>query len=199
MFNNYAELNQRLNYNKGISGNLPYGYNDMPNFPITQKPVKNQNNKQDDNYYCGGQSSLALRGLQINNTKVSELYFSNENIARIQKQIKRAIYEMSDRKFKLTEDQNEQDLIIAMRAVFLDNSKNLPNEIVRQVKELNALTIDYIAPDMLTTIKQQYNYLRDISRPPQMMDHPVNVNRAGRKMLPSYTSVWGSMPATSTF
>lgn len=199
MFTNYAEFNPKLNYNKEISGNLPYGQNDMPNFQMTQRPIKNDGSKKEYNYYCGGQSSLALRGLQMNNTKVSELYFSEENISRIQKQIKRTIYDMSNGIFKLKEDQNEEDLLIAMRAVFLDNSKNLPTEIVRQVKELNAMTIDYICPDMLTAIKQQYNYLRDISRPPQMMDHPLNVNRAGRKLLPSYTSVWGSMPMTSTF
>jgi len=135
----------------------------------------------------------------MNNTPLSVMYFSNENIKRLQSQLKRAIYNMSDSKFKLDENQNEEDLLLAMRAVFLDNAKNLPTEIVRQVKELNAITIDYIAPDMLTNIKQQYNYLRDISQPLQMMDRPLNVNRAGRRTLPSYTSVWGSMPVKNSF
>jgi hypothetical protein len=207
MFGNYAEINPTLNYHRGVIKNLESGYNDMPNFQLTQQtkgyPLdqrkKNLINVPNDNYYCGGESSLALRGLQMNNTPLSVMYFSGENIARLQKQLRRVIYNMSDNKFRLDEDQNEEDLLIAMRAVFLDNAKHLPTEIVRQVKELNAITIDYIAPDMLTNIKQQYNYLRDISQPLQMMDHPLNVNRAGRKTLPSYTSVWGAMPVKNSF
>jgi hypothetical protein len=194
MFGNYAEINPTLNYNKRVTGNLQSGHNDAPNYPLTQHVQNTQNN-----YYCGGDSSLALRGLQMDNTELSTMYFSEENITRIQKQLKRAIYNMTDGKFRLDIDQNEEDLLLAMRAVYLDKSKHLPHELIRQVKELNVKTIEYIAPDMLTNIKQQYNYLRDISKPMQIMNHPLNVNRAGRKTLPSYTSVWGEFPNKETF
>lgn len=122
---------------------------------------------------------------------LSELYFSKENVSRIQRQIKKEIYKRTNGKYQLTVDQNEQDLLVAMRAVYLENTKSLPNHIVRQVKELNKHTINYIVPDMITNIKSQAGYLRDIDAPIVPPDRPLNVSHAGRKTLPSLTSAWG--------
>lgn len=154
---------------------------------------KNQENISHNGteYYCGGNSSLAIGGLQMDNTPVSDLYFSKENMQRLQKQIKKEILRESNGKFNLINDQDEMDLLIAMRAVYLDNSRNLPTHVVSQVKELNRITIDYIVPDMMTNIKQQSKYLKDINGPIPTMDRPLNVNRAGRKTLPSSTTIWG--------
>lgn len=221
---NYAEFNPTVNYSHGYESNTMsnpfanmqtiYNTKNNPNNANYQQSTINYNNDANSkqfnktqftnkqpttNYYCGGDSSLALRSVQMTNTPVSRLFFSDENFERLQKQLKRKIFEMSNGVFKVEVDQDRQDMLIAMRAVYLDNAKNLSDQIVRQVKELNILTINYIAPDMLTNIKQQYNYLRDISQPNKTIDRPLNVNKAGRKSLPSYTSVWGNMPVTNTF
>lgn len=181
----YAQINPSLNYNTAVPKN-----NNFEDYPSFSKYQDNMSYKGEE-YYCGGNSSLAIGGLQMDNTPVSELYFSRENMKRIQKQIKREVLRESDGKFVLKIDQDEMDLLVAMRAVFFDNAKNLPTNVVRQVKELNKLTLDYIIPDMMTNIKQQIGYLRDISHPPNPMARPLNVNRAGRKTLPSPTTVWG--------
>jgi hypothetical protein len=65
---------------------------------------------------------MALRSVRMNNTKVSKMYFSNENIKRIQKQIKNSVYEISKGRFKMAVDQDEGDLIISMRFIFLELS-----------------------------------------------------------------------------
>jgi hypothetical protein len=181
----YAQINPSLNYNTAVPKNG--NFEEYPSFSKYQDDM----NYKGEEYYCGGNSSLAIGGLQMENSPVSELYFSRENMKRIQKQIKREVYNESEGKFNLKRDQDETDLLVAMRAVFLDNAKNLPTNIVRQVKELNKLTLDYIIPDMMTNIKQQVGYLRDISRPPDPIARPINVNRAGRKTLPSSTTIWG--------
>ena len=43
---------------------------------------------------------------------------------------------------------------------------------------------------MITEIKQFYGYLKEINEPLKPIDRPINVNNAGRKTLPSLTSVW---------
>jgi hypothetical protein len=190
MFNNHSELNQKLNYNRighgnnvGISNKI--NRNDTSSFELHQN-IKND----DDEYYCGGPSALGLKG-SYQNTTLSVGYFSQKNMSLIQKKIKREVYRASRGEFKLTVDQDESDLIIVMRAIFLDNALHLPYGIDRQIEKLNQQTIEYIVPDMITNIEQQNSYLKDLEEPNKVMDLPINVNSGGRKTLPSYTSTWG--------
>jgi hypothetical protein len=46
-------------------------------------------------------------------------------------------------------------------------------------------------PDIMTNVKQAYGYLQDISQPLKPIVRPLNVSNAGRKTLPSMTTVWG--------
>jgi hypothetical protein len=181
---NYNRLSPLSKYqdkfNKYDTANLPFD-NDVP-FDMTQ-------NNDHANYYCGGDSSYALRGIGMNNTKVSKLFFSEDNIARVQKFIKMGVLQLSGGKYKLDEDQDEQDLLIVMRAVFLEHGKNLDSGIVEQVKYLNKRTMIEIMPGIMTNLKQYYGYLKDISTPIQPMPSPLNVGHAGRKTLPSVTTV----------
>jgi hypothetical protein len=202
---NYAEINPSIDYNKslpnkniytnkdgGVSG---YGvsqgfgqYEETPQFSKFQE-LYGQNKKFSENY-CGGGSTLAMGASQLENGPVSLLFFSDENMARIQKQIKREIYRLSNGTFKMDVDQDEQDLIIAMRYIFIEYAQNLPTHIVRQVKILNRQLLNYIIPDIMTNIKQHYMYLKEISSPIRPLDQPLNVNNKGRNTLPSVTTLW---------
>ncbi len=201
----YSEINPAINYNKslpnssvftnrdsGVSGyNSQHGldhYEETPHFSKFQE-LYGQNRTFSDNY-CGGASTLAIGGLQMENTPVSLLFFSDENMARIQKQIKREIFRLSNGTFKMDVDQNEQDLLLAMRYIFIEYAKNLPTHIVKQVKILNRQLLDYIIPDIMTNIKQHYMYLKEISQPIRPLDQPLNVNSKGRRTLPSVTTLW---------
>jgi hypothetical protein len=178
----YAEVNGKLNYSKGISNNNNYSFDSR-----TQSINKPE---QDNNYYCGGKSSLALRGMRMDNTPVSIAFFSNKNIARIQKYIKREIFKKSKGEYLLDTDQDENDLLLVMRQIFFDYGRNLPTNIDQQVSDLNRYTLREIIPGMMTNIEQQMLYLRDISQPIQPMPLPLNVNNGGRRSLPSTTSLW---------
>ena len=106
-------------------------------------------------------ASTALKGM-IEKNPVNKLFFSSENMQRIQKKIKVAVYEKSNGKFKLEEDQDESDLIIVMRTVYFDRCKNLPDNPVRQVKKLNQQVVDYLIPDLITNIKQLCNIMKSV-------------------------------------
>lgn len=124
----------------------------------------------------------------IEGEQVSSLFFSQENIKRIQKLIKYEVYRQSNCNFKLDVDQDESDLLIVMRSVYLEYGKFLPDKIIHQVKKLNRLTVDTVLPDMLTGIKQGYSYLKEINEPLKPIPHPINVN-LGKVNLPSISSV----------
>ena len=121
---------------------------------------------------------------------LGEVFFCPENIARLQKQIKKEIFIRSNGKYKLTIDQNETDLLVVMRAVYISDALNSPYKIVHQVKELNHRTIERIIPEMLSMIKQDQKYLDELDKPINPIPRPINVSRAGRLSLPSVTSTF---------
>lgn len=123
---------------------------------------------------------------------VTELFFSNENMRRIQHMIRREIAIRTKNQYKLEVDQDESDLLIAMRAVFFDmyGSRFLPFRINHQVKELNRKVINYIAPDILSNVKEQYAYIKEINSPLQVQNRSTNMSSKGRKSLPSITTIW---------
>jgi hypothetical protein len=176
----YSEINKPLSYNKNVNS-------DNPSFDKYQ----NQDVNDKKNYYCGGKSTYAIGGMQMSNTPLSITYFSDGNMKKIQNLIKSNIHRESQGKFRMDIEQDESDLLVVMRYIFLEHAMHLPTHIKKQVNELNIKTINYIIPDMMTNIKQHYGYLKDISQPIKPIDRPMNVNRAGRKSLPSTTSVWG--------
>jgi len=187
----YAPLNPTLSYNSYVPNSNPFNftyYKENPSLNMTQTFNAINDN---ENYYCGNQSSLALNGIQVENTPLSLKYFSNENIKRIQKYIRYFIHKLSKQRYDMKVEQNESDLLVAMRAVFLSNARFLSYNINEQVKELNKKTLKYILPDMMTNIEQQLGYIKDITNPINPIDRPLNVNSAGRKTLPSTMTVYG--------
>jgi len=167
----YAELNQGIPYNtyfKDKSG---------------CEKIQDFGKVSFDSNYIGGASTLALKTTNKCNSKVSLLFFSGDNISRIQSQIREAVFEKSNGKIKIIVDQDENHLIIAMTRVFAYYSENRENHVVRQVKELNRALLDYIVPDMITNAKQQYLYVKHINEAIQPIPLPINVNSKGRKAL----------------
>ena len=157
---------------------------EKPTFHLDKFDLQDDNPYGASNYYDNGYATLVAQEYQSCPSKVMLLYFSDENIKRIQKMIKREVYKRSKGKFVLTEDQDASDLNIAMRAVFKLYAKNLPTHIVRQVKGLNDQTVQYIVPDMMVNIEQYYGYLKDILNPINPIQLPISVGHGGRQTFP---------------
>ena len=121
---------------------------------------------------------------------VGAVFFSEKNVKRLQRLIKEEIKNITRGKIILEEDQDTNDVLVAMRAVYMMYGTFSKNKIVHQVKELNKKFISYVVPDMLTEIKQYYGYMKDVNEPLKPIDRPMNVSNAGRRTLPSLTTVW---------
>jgi hypothetical protein len=169
----YTPVNNNLIYN---NPNIDTKY-EIPNDPYNVS----------ENYY----TLLVMKEWQACPSKVADLYFSVTNIKRLQKQIKREIYNRSYKKFRLLEDQSVLDLIQVMRAVYKMYAKDLPDRVVRQVKLLNKHTVQYVSPDIIDALKQHYGYLDDIRNPIKPIQTPINVNNSGRIQLPSISQLYG--------
>lgn len=134
------------------------------------------------------QKSL-LKGI-LTPTPLGELFFSQENINRIQQKIKLEVFQRTNGKYKIEVDQNESDLLIVMRDVYITDSANNPYKLVHQVKVLNHRTIEKIVPDMISLIKQDEEYINQLDKPINPIPLPVNVSNAGRLSLPSITTLF---------
>lgn len=191
---NFSPVTSRLSYgnlnNKGFSA---YNAGDNPSFNKFQEDKLHDKEiiKNDNASFAIKDFAYGVCGKNQDENGVSKVFFSEENIKRIQKMIKREVFLRTNKQFRLDDDQDESDLLVAMRAIYLEESRNLPFQIIKQVKLLNRKVVGYIVPDMITEIKQSYAYIREINEPIKPIDRPVNVTHAGRKTLPAITSIWG--------
>ena len=188
---NYCVLNQTYGSVNGnriknqFCNNSPY-YNDFPMYDEDKYKSNDQGNDK---------AAMLTKGIMCEDElhPVLKLFFSDNNINRIQKMIRKEISVRTKGKYKLEEDQAESDLLISMRAVLFDannGGKYLPFKITRQVKRLNNNVVQYVVPDMIQALKQYYGYLNEIDKPLEPMLRPMNVNNAGRRCLPSVTSIY---------
>lgn len=136
-----------------------------------------------NDYYNMSQESM--RGIQEESI-LSKVFFHPKNVNLIQKQIIRDVFKKTNGDF-LIEKQNEADLQIVMRSVFIQHAKNQPNNIKEQIIKLNNLVTDEVIPDIISQITAHVGYIDRIFSPIQIMDHPENVSNAGLKTLPSVT------------
>ena len=70
----------------------------------------------------------------LTNTSLSLKFFSKENINIIQTLIRKGVYQKSNNTHIIS-NQDEQELIIIMRSIYLQYGKNLPNNIYDQINE----------------------------------------------------------------
>ena len=150
---------------------LPEGNDQRRRFEITSQ--FNDKNDSIDKYILKG-------GMEC--SKLSTLFFSPENRQEIQTRIRYEIWLESHKRY-IIDSQNDMELTIMMRSIFLQHSKNLNCLFKEQIVELNDLTVQAVIPGLLSHIKQYVVYLRDKSQPFRLLDRPKNTNTTGTKSL----------------
>jgi len=191
---NYSFLDKYTNNDFTFKGNLIFNYHNDDNKDIKNynkyTDIDNVNSNERNNWATENSIQKSLLKSVYTPTPLGEVFFSLDNIKRLQNKIKKSVFIETKGKYKLQIDQNESDLLVVMRAVYIQDSYNSPYRIIHQVKELNEKVINRILPDMITNIKQNEEYLNIIDKPIDPIPLPVNVSRAGRLSLPSVTTIW---------
>ncbi len=140
------------------------------------------NNKDDD------AKKTILYGTQVR-TPLSDTFFSNSNMNRLQEQLIYRVYVSSGGKYKIGKQSNTE-LQVIMRAMYLQYAKNLPYDIGKQINELNRHVVEFCLPKVISEIKQYLFYINDIQRLPAQIPHPINVSSAGTRTLKSVTTTF---------
>jgi len=158
----------------------------MSQFDIMKAPfVLFQSHK--DDYYNMSQDSV--KGIQ-SETTVSRAFFSPKNVDRVQRQIIAEVFRRSNGEY-LIPKQDEQDLQVVMRSMYLQHARHVPNNINEQIQELNNLVTDDSVPGIISQVNAYFGYLERAFAPRKIMDRPEYVSSAGLKTLPSVTRTFG--------
>lgn len=116
----------------------------------------------------------------ISENNVNTLFFSQQNVDILQQGIRYSVYKKTNRTI---DNQNERELRVIMRSIYLQYSRNLPTNILEQVKELNSRVLDGVIPKIVIEMNQYSTYLRDASSLPIPIDRGESTSSAGTKFL----------------
>lgn len=113
---------------------------------------------------------------------LSAVLFSDANLQIVQNRIRRVVYEKSKGKYVIA-PQNQDELLIVLRSMYMQFGRNQPTNISAQVNELNTHVVDYSANAVLTQIDQYYGYIHDASTLPDPIAMPIATSNTGSKQL----------------
>jgi len=106
-------------------------------------------------------------------SRLSKAFFSAENQQIIQNGIRAGVYQASGNQYVIAPQSFDQIKII-MRAIFLQNSRNHPENVTGQIDELNRLVLQHAVPKLVGEAKGYMNYLRDASTIAMPLSAPIN-------------------------
>ena len=126
---------------------------------LTQK-ISNYRQSEEKIIY-DNQRSNALKGI-LENTKLSNLFLSNENTDNIQKQIRYGVYKGTG---KVISNQSPQEVSTVMRSIYLQNgsvpvTSNM-EATIQVIGSLNSKVVDYCVENIVSELKQHDNYIKD--------------------------------------
>lgn len=185
-----------MDYSEFTTNPQKYSQNEIPylnNSCVTEHDINNKDfiTTQDHcNKYKGMVQTASRVMKQETNGKLRKLFFSSKNMKRLQKQLRKEIFISTNGKYKMSVDQDKNDLLVIMISVFKNHALHSPKNIIRQTKNLNKIVIETILPDIITNIKQYYSYLSDINKPLEPIARPVNMSNKGRRIGESITTTF---------
>lgn len=182
------------NYASAFAENNPSGFSNNWLESRNNIHLFDQNYSDYKLYEDNGQQNTIYRDLlktRVERNPVSDAYFGDANINHLKKLICDQVYQQSGGQYKISpQSQNTEPLVMVMMTYYLDHARNLPNDIKKQVAELNYMVILDMVPRTLSNIKQQLSYIRDRSQQPLAMDRPMWISSAGTKSNPSVTKTF---------
>jgi hypothetical protein len=146
-------------------------------------PLFDNNNDKKDNF-----KYEALQHIQTP-SPLGMLFFSKENMNRIQTELRYTVWIQSGKKHIIGE-QSAIELEIIMRAIFLQFSLNQNQKFNEQITYLNKLVLDYCVPNVMSEVEQYLGYLDNVQKLPNPLPLPENLSSAGTKTLRSVTTTF---------
>jgi hypothetical protein len=173
MNTNYSpNINNDYKMNSQNNGRIDIMGPNIQQFQLFDNPLTNKNSSSYND---------ALNGNWVSNN-LSKAFFSQKNIQIIQNGIRAGVYKSSNGVYNIG-PQDETNLKIIMRSIFLQNAVNNPTHIPEQIKELNILVFEYSIPKILGEAESYMKYKNDVSTLAVPQDRPAYMNSKGDKQL----------------
>jgi hypothetical protein len=114
-------------------------------------------------------------------TTLSQVFFSEQNIQIIQNGIRAGVYKKSNGQYVIG-PQDCDSLKIIMRSVFLQYSANQPNNISKQITELNKIVLEYCIQQVYSEAQGYMTYVNDVSTLVVPIERPVMTSNNDRQL-----------------
>lgn len=124
----------------------------------------------------------SLRVSQRETTPVSDLFFSQVNVDALHEGIRYLVYKYSSCRHVISR-QSDDELQTVMRGIYMSHCKNLPYNVKDQVRDLNALVLDFCVPRILREIGMFLKHRQELLRNPLPIMRPEYMSSAGTKSL----------------
>lgn len=118
-------------------------------------------------------STDATKGI-IEETNVTRILFSRQNMDALQASIRYEVYEAIKEQIS---KQDENELYIIMRSIALQYGNFVVQDPIPEVKRLNTKIIFACVEKIVTNYRQYIKYLEDIQNLPVPLDNPHYANR----------------------
>jgi citrate lyase gamma subunit len=132
--------------------------------------VSNYRKLEEDILY-NNQRDDSLKGI-LERSRLSNIFLSPENTQNIQTQIRYGVHQQSG---KVISNQSPQEVSTVMRSIYLQEGSvpiTSDSDALEVVSKLNSSVIDYCVNHVVSKLKQNDMYIRDISTLPVPLDRP---------------------------
>jgi hypothetical protein len=116
--------------------------------------------------------------IHMSETDVNAVYFSKENLDKVQQQIQSQVYSIGGHSISR---QSDIDVKLVMRSHYLTYSQNNSENVSGQVAELNKMVVDFCVSRILVEIEAYRKYRQDILRFPAPIELPIHTNIYGSR------------------
>lgn len=128
-------------------------------------------------------------------TLTTKIFFSQKNVETLHNLIRYFVYDQTG---QIISRQTDDDLLIIMRAMYLQYSTNpiscKKEDIDRNIDRLNLFVLRQAVPGIISEIKQYKAYLVQSSQIPAPIPRAINVSNAGTRELRATTDIFISNP-----
>jgi len=114
-------------------------------------------------------------------TRLSDAYFSQNNIQIIQNALRKGVYDKSNESI-LIDLQPEDQIVTVMRSMFYQHSKNLDNNIPQQIQALNNYVIRFCVNSVFNEAVAYLKYKEDTSKMHVPMSAPLYSNKTNKTL-----------------
>jgi len=114
-------------------------------------------------------------------TPLNTVFFSQDNIEKLQKDIHDQVYAMSGGKYSI-DRQSDDDLKLIMRSYYLMFSENNPLKVAQELSSLNARVVGYASAKIYSEVDFHKFYLKDLEEFAPAIANPMNVGVRGTRV-----------------